>query len=171
MERYCNLSHLPALPNNVIQEALSAKYSLNLPSQVLFSTAAEFINTEFTKKILEKFPNSNSHVQYRKNPPMSLYDWHTDVRRTCSLNWVIETNPGARTLFKFDSDNKLLPRKLSSIEEIKYELHKPTLMRVWIPHCVINPYPEERIILSLSVREASYDELKNYLMGLNITEY
>jgi hypothetical protein len=167
MERYRNLSHLPLLPQSVIQEALNAEYVMRTNPQVLRARANLFVKTEFFKKLCEKFPNSHTIENYQKTPPMSIYDWHIDSRRSCSLNWVIKTNPFARTLYKFDS----IENSIYSIENIEYELHKPTLMRVWVPHCVINPYPGERIILCLTVREASYDKLKDYLMNLNIEDY
>jgi hypothetical protein len=170
MERYCNLSHLPALPQYIIDEALSAEYKTLFSPVRVMAVAKLFESTNFMRNIKQRYEGAFVLAEYTKNAPHSIYDWHIDSKRTCGLNWVIKADQNAMTLYKFDSDPPL-PDLFKSIEEIKYQPLKPTLIKVDSPHFVMNLGAEERIILTVTVDKAEYEEFKEYLMGLNITEY
>ena len=91
-----------------------------------------------------------------------------DKGRRCAINWVIKTNPKALTLFRDNAEWQAIHK----IEEVDYIMYKPTLINTMHRHCVINCYPEERIILSVSVNERySFDEVKEFLQSLDIKEY
>lgn len=180
MEKYCNISHLPPLPDYVIDEALNAQYDITFIPNVIQAKSKLFDQTDFMKNLRKAFPESEVKNTYLKNEPQSIYDWHIDYKRSCSINWVIKTNPRAVTMHKEFYDNDMLYhhriwRGLQVLfwkaEEVHYEMYKPTVLRVDVPHAVINLAYEDRIILCVTVREASYEQLKEYMMGLNIKQY
>ena len=97
-----------------------------------------------------------------RNPPNSYYDWHTDIGRQCSLNWLIKTNDKALTLYRqhisAPEGNKSI---MYDIQTVEYALYKPTLLDTTKEHCVINPSSEERIIFSLSIK-APFEQAKEF---------
>jgi hypothetical protein len=161
------LSHLPEFPARCVEEALRAKYEVSYkPNQI--KAPSSFNNTKFVKLLQSKFGRCGG--VYMKNTPMTLYDWHIDIGRKCSLNWVLKNN-NATTLYRRhiagDNGEKSLQY---AIEEVMYELYKPTLLNVLEEHCVVNNTNEERIIFSLSI-DAPYEEVSEFLSNLNITNY
>jgi hypothetical protein len=154
------------LPDPMIQEALTGNYKKHQTPYSFAANANQMKASNFYKKLEDSFGEIN--VDYLKNEPNSLYDWHVDYNRSCSINWVIQTNPKAVTLFR---TNHLKPF-FWDIEEVQYELYKPTVLDTTKSHCVINNYFEERIILSLSIfKKNAYNEVVNYLQNLSPKDY
>ena len=188
MEFYHKLSHLPCLPQYVIDEALNAHYKANHSPNIIRSPAIAFNNTEFMANLRKTFPSLTIlpgkfklPCIYALFPANSVYDWHVDSGRYCGINWIIKTNPRALTLFRTRFDHptdaskkiKEYDGQLSywKINELTYDLYQPTIIRTDVEHCVVNSYPEDRIVLTLSVFGVSYEEVKDYLCNLNISEY
>jgi hypothetical protein len=57
---------------------------------------------------------------------------------------------------------------LYNVEEVVYNLYKPTLIDTTHEHCVINNSDESRIILSLTIWDTTYDEALFFLKNLNV---
>jgi hypothetical protein len=108
-------------------------------------------------------------AEYYLTHKNSYYDWHIDKNRSVGINWLIKTNPKASTYYR---DPILPDSKFYNLTEVDYKLHNPTLFNTEFEHCVINNYPEERIILSLSIfNDAKFDDVVDFLSQLEIDSY
>jgi hypothetical protein len=153
-----NITECPSL-----KEAESATYDVwYKPNQV--KAVSSFNNNKIVKMLQQRFGKCGG--VFIKNNPWTVYDWHTDIGRQCSLNWVLKSNSRAVTLYR-----ELIPapeghRSITyNITEVDYTIGKPTLMDTTKEHCVINASDEERIIFSLSI-DAPFNEVKEFLCGL-----
>jgi hypothetical protein len=171
---YYKLGHLPALPECYIAEGLTATFNYNPIPALYWTPPSTFESTDFVKSLREKF--GFSWVKFNLFPSNVLYDWHSDSSRRCSINWVIKTNPMAHTFFKEPVKETIPLEGMTTLTnhliEVEYDLYKPTILNTTKKHCVINNYPEDRIIMSMSIfNEASYEEVLEYLKNLSITTY
>ena len=175
---YCNFLHLPNLPDYIIDDSLNAEYQYNNSPNVIRADAHKFTQTNFYKKLQETFGECKAH--YIKNPPYMLYDWHTDTKRYCGINWVIKTNENANTFFRelYEDDTygreviaKCYNPLIWKLEKVNYILQKPTLFRTTEPHCVVNNSDKERIILTVAATEPTYEEMLRYLACEIIESY
>jgi hypothetical protein len=146
-------------------EALHATYELSYkPNQL--KAPSSFNSNPFIKMLQNKFGKCGG--VYIKNAPWSYYDWHTDIGRQCSINWVIKTNARASTLYRTKIEAPDGQRSIMyDITEVNYTQFKPTILDTTKEHCVINPSDEDRIIFSLSI-DAPFQEVKEYLCGLKL---
>jgi hypothetical protein len=176
--KFTHLPNLPELPEYLIQDALTSEYTVNDYPNVIRAKAYKFEATDFFKKFLLAVGSCNAH--YLKNFPNSLYDWHIDRKRQCGINWVIKTNPKASTFFRTHYDHEFLYANRVAknerilfwdIQEVDYTPLKPTLMNTTMEHCVVNNYPEDRIILTVNCKDSAYHDVKAYLESLNIDSY
>jgi len=168
--KFYHLTNFPAIPETYVQEAINAKYETRYkPNQVM--APASFNNDPMMHKIRMKLLTKYKRDViakgvYIKNPPYSYYDWHTDISRDCSINWVLKTNPQALTLYRehipAPEDRRSL---MYDIEVIDYTLYKPTILDTTHEHSVINPSSEERIIYSLSL-SISFEEAKEFFSNV-----
>jgi hypothetical protein len=172
LEKYFKkLNHFPLLPDYYIQQGLSCNFKyIESPSR-LFIGPSTFDKTNFVKKMIEIFGQAAS--SFRLNPPNSLYDWHIDNKRNCSLIWPIKHNFESQTFYKTPmestgSDDKTL---FYNLIEADYELYKPTLLNTTHKHCVVNNSNESRIILSLSLFNTDYENALNILENLTFEDY
>ena len=163
---HTQLYNLPALPAYVIQEALESTF---IPKQQPYNysaVATAMMDTVFYKDLVNVFGKVD--CDYLQNKPNSLYDWHTDLNRTCAINWVIKTNPGALTLIRYEYSKPFF----WNLEQVQYELYKPTVLNTGKFHCVINNYNDDRIILSMSIYSKNgYTDVVEYLQNLKIDNY
>jgi hypothetical protein len=159
------LDNLPELTPEMLNEALTNEYWNTERPFMCISGATTMRKTQFVQDL----ENNVGKVTtcFLKTAPNQLYDWHTDPTRGCAINWLVKSNPGALTLHRWNNNN----RYYWDIEEVKYKLLKPTLFNVKQEHCVINNYCDERIILSISITDSSYDEVLEYLKNLKIDQY
>jgi len=177
---FYNLVDFPELPEKYIEEAKNSKYQLrNTPT--LYWADSTFYETSFFKILEKEFKECD--VTYSMNPPNSSYEWHIDMERNVTINWVIKTNPEARTFFKEPitdddwygfTDNGVPEKKpvICKLTELKYNSNKPTILDVTKQHCIYNNWSEERIILSLSVMgNTSYKEVVEFLQDIKIESY
>jgi hypothetical protein len=153
-----------------IKEAHNAEYTVSYnPNQL--SAPSSFNTDSLLNKLRLKWKsiyntNLTGRGVYIKNLPHSYYDWHTDIGRDCSINWVLKTNSKAVTLFR-----EHIPAPVGSnsfmydIEEIVYTLYKPTLLDTTKEHCIINPSNDERIIFSLSIN-APFEQAKEFFSNV-----
>lgn len=166
------LSNLPQLPLAYIQEGINNPYVFTEPSEILVrgktyaSEAPLFSKTEFCSLLQKEF--GRVIARYLKNPPYSLYDWHTDKFRNCGINWVVQSNPEAKVWYRSSNHHGLF----WDIEEAQYQDHYPTLLDTTKEHSVFNNSTEERIILSVTlVKRPSYQEVADFLSKLTIEQY
>jgi len=155
-----HLNNLPVINARYVVEALHANYELSYkPNQIKASSS--FNNNVLVKSIQNKFGKCGG--VYIKNMPWSYYDWHTDIGRQCSINWVLKSSPTALTLFRNKIDAPEGMRSIMyDITEIDYVMFKPTLLNTTHEHCVINASDHERIIFSLSIN-APFNDVKEFL--------
>lgn len=148
---------------------MTAQYKLNMnPND--YRAGTSFNNSKFVKLLKENIGDVSA--LWIKNPPNSLYDWHIDKNvRQCSINFPINIT-GGRAFYRTKHNNTEEYKSLYyTLDEVRYILHKPTILNVKNEHCVMNTSDEERIILSICVRESSYNETVNFLKTINISEY
>jgi hypothetical protein len=150
-----NITECPSL-----EEALRSKYIVGYkPNQL--KAPSSFNNSRIVATLQAKFGKCGG--VFIKNDPWSLYDWHTDIGRQCSLNWVLKANSRAVTLYRTLIEAPEGHRSITyNITEVDYTIGKPTLMDTTKEHCVINATDEERIIFSLSL-DAPFNEVKEFL--------
>jgi hypothetical protein len=163
LKNYHKIINLPKLDDCFIQEALTNDYRLVLKPDSYRADATLFNNSNFAKLVTNQFDIVDA--VYLKTNPMTLYDWHVDKNRTCSLNWVIKTNSKAMTLYR-----ESVTGLYWNIDEVEYDLYKPTLLNTKVEHCVINNFPEDRIILSMSFWHP-YETVLSFLKDLSFTNY
>lgn len=147
-----------------VNEALAAQYTWShRPHQL--RAFSSFNNSNIVKRIREEF-GSDIGGLYLKNLPSSYYDWHVDIKRQCSLNWLITPPNGSLTLYRKLIDplegNKSI---MYETQIVKYVPYKPTLLDVTKEHCVINHSNSERIIFSLSM-DIPFNTVKDFLCGI-----
>lgn len=168
-----HLTNLPVLPDKYIQEGLNANFEL-VRRPNLFWSRSSFEETDFFKLLQERY--KHCMAKYYLTHKNSYYDWHTDMKRGVGINWVIKTNTKAGTYYR-DPVLTALPGdgispKFYNLTEVDYKLHNPTLLNTKFEHCVVNNYPEERIILSLSIfNDTKFDDAVDFLSQLEIDSY
>lgn len=110
-------------------------------SQKLRSELARIVNVPFTC------------CGFLKTPPLTSYPLHTDKYRIAAINMpLFDNTPG------FNSYN-LIKTKL---ETINYQKNYFTMLNVTKPHGVSNKnLSEERIMLSIGIKNHSYNSLKD----------
>lgn len=177
MSKFFTNLDFPELPKKYIQEALNSKFICR-KNPTLYLAESSFNETSLFKVLDTKF--GNCHSFYSLNPPNSLYDWHIDVQRKTVINWVIKSNPEARTYYRepiTESDWNGIPGSqkkpiMWNLTQVKYDSTKPTLLDISQEHCVINDWPEDRIILSLCINElVPYQDVLDFLGDKRIKQY
>jgi len=166
INKFCQLPNLPALPENIIADGLADGFEYtDLPFTYTKKDLA-FHTTVFYKLLEKQFGKENCEPKYLKNAPNSFYDWHTDKARKCALNYIVRTNSNAKTFYRTP-----LPTKMFfELEEVIYSDQFPTLIDTTHEHCVFNNHPEERVILTISIWNHSYQEVLKFLQSVEITE-
>lgn len=170
---FCKIDNLPPLPERFINEGLASNFVYN-PMPALWWAPCSFEETEFYKKLEEKF--GFTRVNFNMFPANSIYDWHTDSTRRCSINWVLKTNPMAHTFYKEPIKETVIiegqQTLVNHLLEVDYDLYKPVLLNTTKKHCVVNNYNDTRIIMSVSVfNNFSYEDVLTYLKSLTVTTY
>jgi hypothetical protein len=167
-ELYYCFEDYPTLQSSFMSEGLSAEYKEHFHPHD-FRSPCSFGNTKFVRTLKQNIGEVTA--LWIKNPPNTLYNWHIDKDiRKCSINFVIKQSDKAVALYRkpmYDVKEVIYYKTYT----VKYIIGKPTILNVKKEHCVINPSDEERIILSLCVRESSYEDTLNFMKTLNITEY
>jgi hypothetical protein len=165
------LLNLPPLPALYIKEGLGSTFNFSDPTKgetfVYTTPAILFSKTEFVRSLREKF-DKQIICRYLKNPPNSIYDWHTDAYRLTAINWIVKSNPDARVWYRSNNRHKLF----WDLKEVVYQDHYPTLLDTKQEHSVFNNSNEDRIVLSVTiVNGPTYQEVLDFLTSLSITKY
>lgn len=175
-ENFFHFTNFLDLPPEVIEEAKNANYEWWATPNNFRADTTTFFKTDLFRIIVERFGYCNA--AFYKNLPFTYYDWHTDMNRQASVNFVIQGDEHAHCFFRdlIDSDpysKEILERGYSSplfwqLQKVEYNLFKPTILRSQSKHCVVNVSPNDRIILSLSIGRTttSYNEIKQFLSSL-----
>lgn len=165
---YC-FEDYPTLPPPWFADGLNATYKEHFHPHDFRGTKCSFNDSKFIQTLKENIGEVTA--LWIKNPANTLYNWHIDKDiRKCSINFVIKQSDKAMALYRkpmYDVKEIIYYKT----QTVKYIIGKPTILNVKKEHCVINPSDEERIILSLCVRESSYEDTLNFMKTLNITEY
>lgn len=160
--RYHCFKEFQNIPMGVVDEAKRANYELgHLPNQL--KAPSSFNNSKIMSLLKTEFGQIGG--MYIKNHAWSYYDWHIDMGRKCSLNWLLKTNTDAVTLYRERLEPDRKTSIIYNITPVEYCLYKPTLMEVTHEHCVINPSSEDRIIFSVSLN-VEYDAVKEFLCSI-----
>ena len=172
MSNFFHHLDFPELPEKYIKEAINAKYELVL-SPRLYWADSSFNETNFFKTINDRF--GKCYVKYYLNPPNSFYDWHIDMNRYCTINWVVKTNNEARTFYREPIKEAVTEGRnpvMFHLTELKYNNRKPTLLNATHDHCVVNNFNDTRIILTMSLfKPTGYEEALNFIRNMKIDNY
>lgn len=164
--KFYQLTNLPPLPQEIVADGLADGFEYTVSPFAYAKRAALFHDTNFCKMLKDQFGTIGA--KYLKNFPNSFYDWHTDKIRNCSLNFIIRSNPGAKTFYRNNQHDKFF----WELEEVQYSSNCPTLLDTTHEHCIFNNYPEERTILSVSFLDHdSYADVLALLKSLTISKY
>lgn len=165
---YC-FENYPVLQSPLFADALNATYKEHFYPHDFRGTKCLFSDTNFIKILKQNIGEVTA--LWIKNPPNTFYNWHVDNEmRQCSINFVIKQGDKAVALYRkpmYEGKQIIY----YNTHTVKYIIGKPTILNVKEEHCVVNPCDEERIILSLCVRESSYQDTLKFMKTLNITEY
>jgi hypothetical protein len=175
-EKFFHLSNLPILSEKYITEALETDYQFtDYPN--IYRGESSFGHSGFCGLLKNRFGEVSAN--FCKNLPRSVYNWHIDSSRESAINWVIKTNPMAKTYYRNEYDNDILTHNrlkdnkrvlFFELEEVDYTILKPTLLNTTFNHMVINDSDEDRIILTVTV-PATYHEIKEFINILTIGHY
>lgn len=179
---YLHLSHLPLLDDKFVDEAINATYTNIEPTGDMVelktkfnrwisskSAYSSFKDTKFCKDLEAQFGQVVSH--YAKFDPHSLYDWHTDTQRQCSINFLIRPVSNALTLFKYAEVTKE-HSLIYHLDECKYTPRVPVLFNSSVNHCVINLSDETRYLLTVNFgRSVTFYHVREFLQNYNTESY
>lgn len=187
-----SLDHLPLLDPFFQQEGLSAVYYLppaddvkekillraffhdnnkfifdpierRLPNRIIFGQSS-FAETNFCQDLQKEFGELSTKFFYFN--PWSLYDWHADIDRKCSINFSLDDYPGSHTLFrqKVDSLN-------GSVVELHYKPRRPVILNTEIEHSVINLSDNPRYVLSVTIHDKNitFNQMVDFLSGYQMS--
>jgi hypothetical protein len=158
--RYHCLKEFANIPFHVVEEAKRATYEMGRYPNVL-KAGSSFNHSSIMKSLRKQFGDNVGGI-YIKNNPWSFYDWHIDMNRQCSINWLLKTNSNALTLHREKTEPERLNSIIYNIFPVEYVLYKPTIMDTTVEHCVINSSDEERIIFSVSL-DVPFNDVKGFL--------
>lgn len=164
MTNSLTLTNIPGVPESFVREGTDSNgYFYQTTPHIIKKPCTLFQNTKINKILQEEF--GTVYVNYIKNPPNSLYDWHRDIKRLWSLNWIVKADISAKAFFRHNNIHKLF----WDLEEINYSKDHPTILDTQQEHCVINSHNEERIILSLWCPvDLSYSQACDYFSSLRL---
>jgi len=164
--KFYQLTNLPPLPQEIVADGLTDGFEYTASPYAYAKRATLFYDTEFYKLLKNQFGEVG--CKYLKNAPNSFYDWHTDKIRNCALNWIISTNPNAKTFYRSNNHNKFF----WDLEEVIYNIDCPTLLDTKQEHCVFNNHFDYRTILSVTIlNNHLYDDVLEFLKSVNIEKY
>lgn len=164
--KFYQLTNLPPLSQEIVADGLADGFEYTVSPYAYAKPATLFYDTEFYQLLTDQFGKVG--CKYLKNPPNSYYDWHTDKIRNCALNWIIKTNPGAKTFYRANNQSRFF----WDLEEVSYNTTCPTLLDTKQEHCVFNNNPEDRVILSVTIlNDHSYNDVLEFLTSVDIKKY
>jgi hypothetical protein len=177
-ECFLHLEEYPGLPKKFKLEATTNIYKLHTkdpanPSSfsACGSFANKFLQTPLYQSLVAEYNNrspnntfknpSNSvvHPVYVKVGPMQVYDWHTDVERTCAINVLLTTETPVYTLFR-----EQFVDLFYNIKHLPYVVNRPYLFDTSVEHSIINLTNSDRILLTVGIYGPSYDEVREFLL-------
>jgi len=162
-ECFHHIKNLPALPQKYIDEAIAADYHFKINNWTADSNAwrgeSTFNQTDFFKILEKRFTLG---VCYLKNGPREGYEWHTDRKRTCVINFLLTKNEPAFVLFR----KKINAFFFDIVGQVPYEIGQPFLFNAQIEHSVFNLSDSDRLIMSIGFIGPTYEEVKDFLLKL-----
>lgn len=167
---FTQFSHLPKLDKLYAYEAVKGDYST--PNQTLtnagrvFRSPSTFINTQFYQDLTARF-GGPVRANYYKNKPNTVYDWHTDRDRKCSINFLLSPNSDYLTLGRTPGDTAIT----YNIKRCEYSPFYPALLNTTIEHCVVNYGNSDRYILAVCPGSGTYEEVLEYLLNYQCNSY
>ena len=166
---YC-FDNYPSLSDRYVNEAIHSEYVEHYNPHD-YRSGCSFNNSNFIKILKQNIGDVSA--LWIKNPPNTIYDWHIDKNiRQCSINFVIKQSDNALALYREpisqEGTDKIIYYKSHTV---RYVIGKPTVLNVKKEHCVINPTNEDRIILSLCVKQSSYKQTVDFMKTLTINDY
>jgi len=175
---FYQLSHLPLLDQEYINEGLAAEYQLPaaeingvLTPRVTKAITSSFNDSKFIQDLRQKL-NTHVEVVYFRNNPRTLYDWHSDISvnikksRYCAINFLLNIVHNSLTLFREPTT-----RLNYNIIECPYILYSPMLFNTQHKHCVINNSNQNRYIMSVTPFNISYHEALDFFKTYTIDSY
>lgn len=165
---FTHLDNLPDLDDFICQAGINAQYP-EIPEEETAESLAitsivspcRFYKTKFCQDLSKEFGPIKTH--FFKNYPMTVYDWHRDLNRRVSLNFLLRESPNSLVLYR--NKEYGIDRIRYNIKVCSYLPKRPVLLNTTIQHTVINYNDQPRFILSLGFPiEAEYQEVKKFLM-------
>jgi len=167
---FCQFTHLPRLDDFYRTEALSGQYFT--PPETpeargrVFRCPSSFINSKFYQDLNKRF-GGVQRANYYQNRPNTTYDWHRDTDRQCSINFMLSDDNDYLTLAREPTENRLT----YNISRCIYKPMYPALLNTTFEHSVINYSNNPRFILALRPGDASFNEVKEFLLNYHCENY
>ena len=116
MEPFFHFTHLPELDLQYVEQSLFVDYNLPKPElttptgRVVWSSSS-FKDTKFCKDLEKEFGSISFPIKtnYYRNDPMTMYNWHTDLDRLCSINFLLSDTNEYLTMQKLEKNPDLPP--------------------------------------------------------------
>jgi len=163
MSNFTYITTLPVLPDHYINEGMAANFQLKF-RPCSYRVRSSFFHSKLATMLRNKF--GTCWAEYISFKAGSYYDWHCDFSRKCALNWLINTSPRSIAMYRelvLTPPGTPTQTILFDMEEINYTLYHPVVLNTHHEHAVINPGPEDRILLSVTVENVEYYELLEWL--------
>lgn len=150
---FLNLNYSPIhLLEQMYYEAMQDSNYYLSPVQVLRCDVSTSLRKELSKIINVPFADCG----FLKTKSNNNYKLHVDAFRISAVNMpMFNQEPG------FESKFLVIENAKSRFESIDYSKDMFTLMNVTKPHCVENKSTSDRFVLSIGIKEHSYDHLLN----------
>lgn len=178
-EPFCSLPNIPPLDPSYYTTARRADYIMpdvtQLRAQAIGSVAVDFSSGAFASDLKRHFGEHQVLIAFLQNPPMTNYNWHTDIKhpergaRLCAINYLLSPPAGVYTLFATDHDR--VGRHMHGVTVCPYVRFHPLLFNTQVSHCILNLSRRPRYVLSVGFHDVDYDTVKRFLLDYQFSRY
>ena len=170
-----HLSNFPTLDKKYVDEAVAGVYpelpspeTPDIPTPRAITVNSSFRHTNFFKSLENQF--GSMICVYIRSFPSSTYDWHRDIFKKVTINFILHDVKNSLVLFRDKVHG--IDRMQYNIKQAIYTPLKPTILDTRIQHCVINLDNSYRYILNLGFTDdrVYYKDVKNFLTSLPVPD-
>ena len=100
---FYNIDHFPDLPMEFVTPALTTQFFDPKPEDNYTKIRASMAPSDFKyTKFAQDYINAFGSIRcgYMRFEPMSFYDWHTDIQRSHTINFLVTDIPNILTMFR-----------------------------------------------------------------------
>lgn len=178
-EPYCSLPNIPPLDPVYYEIAQQVRYippdPTQLRAQAIGSIAEDFSSGRFVRDLKRHFGDQRVLAAFLQNPPMTNYNWHTDIdhpergARMCAINYLLSPADSVYTLFSVPDSR--VGRHMHGVQICPYQRYNGLLFNTQCEHCILNLSDQPRYILSVGFHGIDYATVKRWLLDYEFVSY